>query len=413
MKPREQQAWVIASSLFVSLFFLWGGCYNTSPVFVGALLKAFPRWSHAQVALIPSTLALSVGCVGPVAGWLLDRFEARVVMPLGAALVGIGLIGAGRAATFAELLAANVLIGAGLGASAWLPASVVIANWFGERRGTALGVATAGMESGGMVMTFVLGYIIARYRWNTAYFALSLPIWLLVLPLLITVVRTRPRGEAKVAGVESPRAPAGYEVASAIKTPVFWLLVVVQFAWGFSAAGVFIHFVAYLMGLGYSLRFATTVLGVFIGLAAAGKPTMGALGDRIGGKNALGIALFLISASILMLLGATRKWVFAPYLVLIGVSGAAPAALVPFVLSETLGLRRFGTLYGWIQLAVTIGFFTGPLITGKLYDMTHSYTNGFELAAAVALIGSAASFFCTKPRSLSLALVGRQRESAI
>src|SRR5271155_3570390 len=156
MKTREQQARTIAISLFITLFFLWGGCYNTSPVFVGALLSAF-GWSHARVALIPGALSLAVGLSGPFAGWLLDRLNTRVVMGGGAALVAAGLLSASRATSFYGLLAANVAIGIGLGASAWLPSSVVIANWFGDRRGTALGIATAGMESGGMVMTFVLG----------------------------------------------------------------------------------------------------------------------------------------------------------------------------------------------------------------------------------------------------------------
>jgi hypothetical protein len=45
----------------------------------------------------------------------------------------------------------------GLGASTILPSTMVIANWFGERRGTALGLATAGMEFGGMTM--LCGYV--------------------------------------------------------------------------------------------------------------------------------------------------------------------------------------------------------------------------------------------------------------
>ncbi len=409
---QERQPWIIAGSLFVSLFFLWGGCYNTSPVFVGALLKAFPEWSHAQVALIPSSLALSVGCMGPVAGWLLDRIEARLVMPLGAALVGIGLIGASRSATFADLLLFNVLVGAGLGASAWLPASVVIANWFGERRGIALGLATAGMELGGMAMTFVLGYVIAHYRWSTGYFVLSLPILIFIVPLLLAIVRTRPGGQVNMKGAAVTNVLSGYGVRQALETRVFWLLVIVQVAWGFSA-GVFIHIVAFLMGLGYSLSFATAVVGVFIGLAAAGKPTMGALGDRIGGKNALCIALLLMALSIFVLLLASHRWLIGLYLILIGVSGAAPAALVPLVLSETLGLKRFGTLYGWIQLAVTVGFFIGPIAIGKLYDLTHSYTAGFKLAAAVGLVGSIASLFCTQPGLASVAMVGRSRKTAV
>jgi len=335
MKTRDQQARIIAGTLFVALFFLWGGCYSTSPVFVGALLSAF-GWSHARLSLIPGAPSLAVGCSGPIAGWLLDRLQARVVMGGGAALVGAGLIAASRTNSFSGLLVANVAIGIGLGASAWLPSTVVIANWFGDRRGTALGVATAGLESGGMAMTFVLGYVISRHGWKGAYFALSIPVLFIVLPLLLTVVRTGlEKNQATVA--ETVREVSGYEVAQAIKTRVFRMLGVTQLGWGMSAAGVFVHIVAYLMGLGYSSRFATTVIGIFIGLAALGKPTMGALGDRIGDKNALGIVMALISASICVLLQATHEWVIAPYLVMIGVSGAAPAVLVPLVLSNTLG----------------------------------------------------------------------------
>jgi len=138
MNSQDRQARIIAAGLFVSLFFVWGGGYNTSPVFLGALLKAF-GWSHSRASWIPSVIILAVGITGPIAGWLLDRLEARIVMGVGAALAGVSFIAASRATSFTELLIANLTLGVGLGASAWLPASVVIANWFGERRGTALG----------------------------------------------------------------------------------------------------------------------------------------------------------------------------------------------------------------------------------------------------------------------------------
>jgi len=341
-------------------------------------------------------LAVSVGCSGPVAGWLLDRFEARFVMGFGAALAGGGLIAASRSGTFPELLAADILMGVGLGLSSWLPASVVIANWFGDRRGTAMGLATAGMESGGMAMTFAAGYIIGRFNWSTAYLALSLPILILVLPLLVTIVRTRPEVHLPGTPAESSRMALGYEVADAIKTRVFWMLVVAQITWGLSV-GVFMHIISYLMTLGYSLQFATTAVAVSLGLIALGEPTMGALGDRIGGRNALGIALLLYSASILVLLNATKKWAIVLFMALYGLSGAAPVALVPLVLAETLGLRRFGSLYGWIQPACYVGFFAGPLIVGRLYDLNHSYSAGFELSAAFLVVGSVAAFLCTEP----------------
>src|SRR6516162_6239279 len=141
MNSRDRQAWIIAVGLFVSLFFLWGSGYNTSPVFLSALLKAF-GWSHSKASWLPSVLVLAVGITGPLTGWLLDHFDARAVMGIGGLLTGGSFIAASRATTFTELLIAYLILGVGLGAS---------------------GVVTAGMESGGMVMALVVGYIISHY----------------------------------------------------------------------------------------------------------------------------------------------------------------------------------------------------------------------------------------------------------
>jgi fucose permease len=78
MNSRDRQAWIIAVGLFISLFFLWGSGYNTSPVFLSALLKAF-GWSHSKAAWLPSVLVLAVGITGPMTGWLLDHFDARAI----------------------------------------------------------------------------------------------------------------------------------------------------------------------------------------------------------------------------------------------------------------------------------------------------------------------------------------------
>ena len=99
-----------------------------------------------------------------------------------------------------------------------------------------------------------------------------------------------------------------------------------------------------------------------------------------------------------------HEWLLILYLLVVGLAVASPVALAPLVLAETVGLRRFGTLYGWIQLASTLGLFGGPLIAGELYDLTHSYVTSFETAALIAVSGAAASFLCTAPRQAGLPL---------
>src|SRR6266436_3414446 len=103
MEKRELQAWTIATSLFIALFFLWGGGYNTGPIFLAALLKAF-GWSHARVGSIIGGLSLAVGISAPITGWLLDRIEARFVMGAGALLAVLGLFCASHSHGFEPLL---------------------------------------------------------------------------------------------------------------------------------------------------------------------------------------------------------------------------------------------------------------------------------------------------------------------
>jgi MFS family permease len=71
-----------------------------------------------------------------------------------------------------------------------------------------------------------------------------------------------------------------------------------------------------------------------------------------------------------------------------------PLALLPLVTVESLGLKRFGTLSGLANFAQTVGAMLGPVIAGRVFDVTRRYTVAFELFIATLLIGAAALFAC-------------------
>jgi MFS family permease len=401
----DRQAWLIAAALFIALFFLWGGGYNTGPIFLAALLKAF-GWSHARVGSIIGALALAIGISAPIAGWLLDRVEARWVMGTGAIIAVLGLLGASSSHAYPTLLASIIVLGIGLGAATWLAASLVIVNWFPDRRGMALGLVTFGMESGGMVMTYTVGSIIAAYGWRVGYFVVAVPAILLVTPLLLMVVRTRPANVGSQAGSTQVESLPGYEVGEALRTRAFWMLAVAELSFGLAAGGTFHHLVAFLEGLGYNLRAATLVISIVLGMAAVGKVAMGALGDRIGGKNALGIGFTMIAASVPILLNADRPTLLVLWLIVVGIAGASPVALGPLLTAETLGLKRFGTLFGWLGFALTFGLFIGPQLVGWITDVTGNYTAGYELCGLICVVGGVASFLCVAPRPAAVPILG-------
>jgi MFS family permease len=204
----------------------------------------------------------------------------------------------------------------------------------------------------------------------------------------------------------------GLEVHEAVRTRAFAMLVAAQLAYGLAVGGTFHHLVAYLESLGYGLHSATLVVSIVLGMAAVGKAAMGALGDRIGGKNALALGFVMIAAGVFILLNAGHIMMLALWLVGIGIAGAAPVALVPMVTAETLGLRRFGTLFGWLGSVVTVGLFLGPLLVGWLTDVTGSYKQPFELCALIALLGAAAAFLCKAPDSVPTPLMAPEPSSS-
>jgi MFS family permease len=393
MTQQERRGWLIVASLFVVLLLVFGSGYNTVAVFIPALLRAFPQWSRAEVALLPSLLALSAGVSVLPIGWLLDRVEARLVMVIGAAASGSAFLIASRANTLFPMMAAYLLLGIGITAATVLPASLVLANWFDARRGLAMGVAISGTTVGGMVMTLVASSVILGRGWRVAYVVLGLPMIIVVVPLVALTIR-RPPGTVQLSVAQSAERLEGFETLEALRTRSFWMLAIANLCFGFAAAGTVAHMVAYLEGVGYRPGSAALAMSSFFGCAALGKVAMGYVADRISARLALAADLAVTAMAFVMVFGAAHLIVLGVFAVVFGVAAAAPLVLLPLLVAESLGRRRYGVLGALTGIAGTIGATVGPVVAGRIFDLTGSYTNAFELFILLDVIGAVAAFAC-------------------
>jgi MFS family permease len=387
----EREAWLVVGTLFTTLFFVFGAGYNTAGVFVTPLVAQF-GWSRAQVSLLQTALALAAGVVVPAVGLLLDRLEARGVIAVGALLAGAGFLLASRTGTFALMLTAYVLVGAGLGAATLLPCSLVVANWFGARRGLALGITMGGTSLGGMTMTLVASRVMARAGWRAAYLALALPMLVVVVPVVLATVRTRPRGVATVSA--SADALPGLEVGAALRARSFWFVGLAQFFFAFAVSGTGLHAIPYFIELGYTPSGAAQLASLVLGVAGLGKLAMGALADRIGGRRALVVDFVLCAGGMTCLLFAGNTLGAAGFVAAYGLAVGAPLTLIPMVLAESLGLRRFGSISGLTGLFNILGAATGPVVTGRFFDASGSYVTPFGVFIVALLLGAAVASGC-------------------
>jgi MFS family permease len=320
----------------------------------------------------------------------MDRIGARQIMIAGASIVALGYMALSRANSAAEFLVIFILLGVGITASTIIPSALVITNWFRENRGLALGIAFAGIPLGGTGITILANYVVLHYGFRAGYFAMGVPIALLVIPLLAAFVRTRPDAHADVSELATASATAvpGLELREALRSRSFWLIAIAQVLFATAGVGVQVHLVPYLTGIGYAPTVAAGLFAAMFVFSAIGSFVIGSMADSRGGRVMLAAVFVATAAGIAVLLGAPHFAAVVAFILVFGF--VRETHLLPLVINESLGVRRLGSILGLLALFTTFGFAAGPAIAGRIFDVTGSYTDAWILFIAMGLVSALA-----------------------
>jgi MFS family permease len=288
----------------------------------------------------------------------------------------------------------------------------MISRWFSVRLGVALGIASAGIGVGIMVVVPLVQIVINNFGWRTAYFWLAGMVFLGLLPVGLIILRGRPEDLGQdVDGADSAAGPrrAGkpparrrievvdrewasrdWTVGMAARTTRCWLLAGVKLLGGIATQMIFVHQVVYLVDGGYDRMLAASMVGLIGLLSVVAKVFWGWAADNIGREMAytLGCAAMVLGVGLLAL---TRVLPFSGilylYAVVFAIGYAVSAPLWPVVTSDLFAGRHFGAIYGFINIFNGFGNALGAWLGGYVYDVTGSYA----IAFAVAVAGKAAS----------------------
>ena len=401
--------WIVAASFSILLITVGIGLYGP-PVFLVPLQDHF-GWSRASIAGGSAVGALTVGAVAPLVGVWIDRYGSRKVMTIGALMMGcaFGLLSAIQ--SLWQLYALNVIAAIGIACVAWIPNQTLISNWFNQKRGLAMGITLAGIGFGGLAMPPLAGFLIAEFGWRVAFGALGSLVLLIVVTVTLAAVRSRPEdmgllpdGEPVGSGGR-PGAPihgtpedAGLSLPESLRTAAFWILSLGHVLWTFGSMSLIGHLPAFLTDQGFESQVAAGYLALAIGLSVLGRLSFGVLADRFTKRWIMCGALVLQALAVLCLfrvhwLGALPGFVF-----LFGMGLGGGAVLIPLLIGECFGLRAFGKVLGVVTISATLGAATGPVLTGRIFDVMGSYETAFVLHIVSFTAGAVAICFLRKPR---------------
>lgn len=268
-----------------------------------------------------------------------------------------------------------------------------VARWFVKRRGTMIGIVTAGVGIGTLIMTPLANQLILVYGWRTSYIFVGV-IALVFIVVAAQFLRRAPGGTGQVPdyadkenGDSTDLQPRQISLRVAIRTRQLWLLCSILFCWGFGLFAVLVHIVPHAIELGISATSAANILAVIGGATVAAKIILGSAVDRIGTKRTFIIGLALMSAALLWLLVARELWMLYLFAALFAFGYACGPVLMPTIVAEIFGLSSHGALLGIVNFAATISCATGPVLAGWLFDITGDYTLAFLVTAALAVAG--------------------------
>ena len=381
---RNSYGWVIVAAGALMTCVALGAMFSLA-VFLEPLATA-TGWSRAGIssAMTLNFLVMGLGAFGW--GVASDRFGTRIVVVLGALLLGLALLLASRAASLLQFqLTYGILVG--LAASAFFaPMIAATTAWFENNRSLAVSLVSAGMGVAPMTISPLARWLISTYDWRTAMLTIAIVAWSLLLPAALLVRRPPAATLSQSAAREGASAVSAIE---ALRSPQFLVLGLTFFACCAAHSGPIFHMVSYAIFCGVPAMAAVSIYSLE-GLAGlGGRLLLGVLADRLGAKPVLIAGLLVQALAIASYAFVSQLGEFYVLAVLFGTAYGGVMPLYAVLAREYFGQHLMGTVFGAATMLSSIGMAFGPLAGGWVFDTFAAYNWLFIGSFAVGL-GAAA-----------------------
>jgi OFA family oxalate/formate antiporter-like MFS transporter len=374
-------------------------------IFVAPLEKEF-GWKRAQTSAVFGIAVVVFALTFIVAGRLQDKFGPFWISMTGAVLVSLGFFLCSYTNSLMWLFICFGVIGGlgnGFGYSTPIP---VMAKWFPDKRGLAVGLAVGGYGAGSALFGPLSNlYLIPHYGVHNTFKILGLIF--LVMTVIGALLLKNPPAGYKPAGwtPPAPTAKSGATVqdftpGEVLRTPAFYFMWI-AYALG-SLAGLMV--ISQLVPFAKSVKIpgeALQTLTIFVGAVgnASGRILSGWMSDTLGRLNVLRlmIGISVVAMPILYLVGGNVMALYVVVFVVYWCYGTQ-LSVNAATAADFWGTKNAGINYGMLFTAWGFAGYFGAKIGGTMYDKYHNYQMAFYTAGVLALVALISEFLAKRPR---------------
>jgi OFA family oxalate/formate antiporter-like MFS transporter len=381
-----------------------GSLYAWS-VFVAPLEKEF-GWKRADTSWVFTWAVVVFAIAFILAGRLQDKLGPFRISMVGCILLTVGFLLSARTTSLGYLIFTfGILVGIGNGFGYATPIPVM-AKWFPDKRGLAVGLAVAGYGGGSAIFGPVAAsWLIPTYGWRTTFAVLGVIFFVMTFVgaflLKNPPVGYRPAGWTPAPASKAAATTHEFAPGEMWKTPAAYFMWV-AYALGTSAGLMVIsQLVPFAKSKGVSVALAGVAIIIGAVGNASGRIFSGWMSDALGRLNVLRLMIGISAVAMVILprtggIAAVPVFLYAIVFVVYWCYGTQ-LSVNASTTSDFWGTKNAGINYGLLFTAWGVAGIIGPRIGGKLFDTYKNYDAAFYWAAALAVVALVCEMIAKRP----------------
>jgi MFS transporter, OFA family, oxalate/formate antiporter len=406
-KHRIYYGWYITGIAFIAYFLSTGTGFYAFNAILEPLCQ-LRGWSRTDInfALVIGTI-FSFICQY-IYGTLLIKTGGRILMLIGSMVAGLAFICIPRALHLWQFYLFYTVLFIGNGAYGGIVASTMVNNWFLQKRGKALGLATAGMSLSGAILP--IGVLMLIHFTGLTHAGLIVGLIIILFgPIAWHTVRDWPEDMGLGPdGVSLEYMPGispepGREMSETVIEPntqqnlksllqnvMFWKIGIAFALLMIGTVGVMSQLKPRFADIGYSHMTAMMMMGLTALIGAFGKYVWGSLCDRFESRHVASIMAITNIIGLGLALFANSSIALSAFIIIYGFSMGGTMSVYPVMISSVFGRKNFPSVlkFGSVFLSLQV---IGYLVAGMSFDFTGSYETAylifiiFDITAAILL----------------------------
>jgi OFA family oxalate/formate antiporter-like MFS transporter len=389
----------LSINLVLGVLYAWG-------VMAKALVVQW-HWSKADAAL-PFTVATAAFAITMIfAGRLQDKVGPRLIAALGGIVLGIGLVASSYARSPGLMLVTFGIVGGigiGIGYSATTPPAI---KWFPpSKKGLITGIVVSGVGLAAVYISPLTQFLLKAVGIQNSFIYLGIGA-IVSVALLSQFLRNPPAGfqpAAPAAGGPAAKAAAlsrpSLDWNEMLRTSQFYRLWL-MFILAASAGLMIIAHVAIIAKEQARWEWGFVPVVLLAIFNSAGRVASGIVSDRIGRTQTMVVAFVLQACNMFAFSHYTSSALLVFGSAFTGLCYGTIFTLMPAATADFYGVKNLGVNYGFVFTGFGVAGVFGPLLGGKLRDVTGTYATSYTISAVMLLAGAALAFTTRAPAPAS------------